>query len=235
MKYCRRAQSFFTVTALCAGLILVCPAGFAAAKEPPPEVDKDGLHLYKQTKERIAYVRPGATFTQYKRVAILEPYVEFSKDWVKNWNRDQRDPSRQIRDSDLDRAKTALQSDFRRIFTEELQKDGRYQVTDSGGPDVLVLRPALINIQVSAPDLMTAGRSYTFVESAGAMTIYLELWDSGSNTLLARVIDGSVDPTSYRQQASSVTNRAAADRMMRDWADELRSRLDLVRGKEVAP
>jgi hypothetical protein len=234
MKYCRRAQSFFTVTALCAGLIFACPAGFAA-KEPPPEVDKDGLHLYKQTKERIAYVRPGATFTQYKRVAILDPYVEFSKDWVKNYNRDQRDPSRQIRDSDLDRARTALQSDFKRIFTEELQKDGRYQVTDSGGPDVLVLRPALINIQVNAPDLMTAGRSYTFVESAGAMTIYLELWDSASNTLLARVIDGSVDPAFYGQRASSVTNRAAADRMMRDWADELRSRLDLVRGKEVAP
>jgi hypothetical protein len=76
--------------------------------------------------------------------------VEFSKDWVSKYNRDQRDPSRQIRDSDLDRAKTALQKDFKKIFTEELQKGGRYQVVNSGGPDVLVLRPALINIQVSA-------------------------------------------------------------------------------------
>jgi hypothetical protein len=208
--------------------------GFAA-KEPPPEVTQDGLHLYKQTKQRIAYVRPGATFTQYKRVAILDPYVEFSKEWVKDYNSEQRDPSRQIRESDLDRAKKALQGDFKRIFTEELQQDGRYQVTDSAGPDVLVLRPALINIQVSAPDLMSPGRSATFVESAGTMTIYLELWDSASNTILARVIDAKADPTAYGQQSSSVTNRAAADRMMRSWADELRSRLDLVRGKDVAP
>jgi hypothetical protein len=233
MKHCRRARTFFTTTALCACLALACSAGLAA-NEPPPEVTKDGLHLYKQTKERVAYVRPGAKFTQYKRIAILDCYVEFSKDWLNDYNRDQRDPSRKIRDSDLERAKKGLQSDFKRIFTEELQKDGRYQVTDSVGPDVLVLRPALINIQVSAPDLMSAGRVTTYVESAGAMTIYLELWDS-ANTILARVIDGQVDPNVYGQRSSSVTNRAAADRMMRSWADELRTRLDLVRGKDVAP
>ena len=129
----------------------------------------------------------------------------------------------------------ALQGQFKKIFTEELQKGGRYQVTDSGGPDVLILRPGLINIQVNAPDLMAAGRSATYVESAGAMTIYLELWDSASNTILARVVDGKVDPRLYGQRTSSVTNRAAAERMLRSWADELRTRLDLVRGKDVAP
>jgi len=233
MKYHKPVQSFIAVTALCVGLAFVCPAGLAG-DQPPPEVTKDGLHLYKQTKERLAYLRPGASFTQYKKVAILDCYVEFSKDWVKNYNRDQRDPSRQIRDSDLDRAKKALQSDFKKIFSEELQEGGRYQTVDSGGADVLVLRPALINIQVSAPDLMAAGRSATYVESAGAMTIYLELWDSVSNTILARVVDGKVDPSLYGQRSSSVTNRAAAERMMRSWADELRTRLDLVRGKDAA-
>ena len=229
-----RKRSFAAISALCAGLVLAWSVG-RAATGPPPEVTEDGLHVYKQTKARVAYVRPGATFTQYKRVAILDCYVEFSKEWLDDYNRDQRDPSRMIRQSDLDRAKTALQKDFKKIFTEELQKGGRYQVTDSGGPDVLVLRPALINVQVNAPDLMTAGRSTVFIESAGGMTIYLELWDSVSNTILARVVDGQVDPRLYGQRASSVTNRAAAQRMMQRWADELRNRLDLVRGKEVAP
>ena len=232
MTYGKPVLSLIAITAFCAGLAL-SPAA-SAAKEQPPEVTKDGLHLYKQTKERLAYVRPGATFTQYQKVALLDCYVEFSKDWVNDYNRDQRDLSRQIRDSDLDRAKTALQKDFRKIFTEELQEGGRYQVVDSGGPDVLLLRPALINIQVNAPDLMAAGRSSTYVESAGAMTMYLELWDSASNTILARVIDGQVDPSAYGQRSNRVTNRAAAERMMRRWADELRSRLDLVRGKDVA-
>jgi hypothetical protein len=227
-------HSLAAAAALCAALFVSCPRGFAAA-DPPPESTPEGLHLYKQTKQRIVYLRPGATFTQYKRVALVDCYVEFSKEWVKDYNNDQRDLSRKIRDSDLDRAKTALQADFKKIFTKELQKGGRYQVTDSAGPDVLVLRPALVNIQVSAPDLMSAGRSATYIQSAGAMTIYLELWDSVSNTLLARVIDGQVDPDLYGQRASSVTNWAAARRMMTNWADELRNRLDLVQGKEVAP
>jgi hypothetical protein len=234
MTYCKRPRSFITASALCVVVAFGCPAGFAA-DEPAPEVTNDGLHLYKQTKERLAYVRPGATFTQYKKVALLDCYVEFSKDWVKNYNRDQRDPSRKIKQSDLDSATKALQGQFKKIFTEELQKGGRYQVTDSGGPDVLVLRPGLINIQVNAPDLMAPGRSATYVESAGAMTLYLELWDSTSNTILARVIDGKVDPRLYGQRSSSVSNRAAAERMLRSWADELRTRLDLVRGKDVAP
>src|SRR5215475_12337047 len=113
MKHRRRAQSLFTVTALGVGLALAWPMGLAAT-EPPPDVTKDGLHLYKQTKERIAYVRPGATFTQYKQVALVDCAVEFSKDWVEDYNRDQRDPSRRIRDNDLDRAKKALQADFKR-------------------------------------------------------------------------------------------------------------------------
>ena len=123
MKFYKRRVFFLEVTALSASLALACPASLAA-KETPPEVTKDGLHLYKQTKQRIAYVRPGANFTQYKRLALLDCYVEFSKEWVSDYNRDQRDPSRQIRDSDLDRAQKALQGDFKRIFTEELQQGG---------------------------------------------------------------------------------------------------------------
>ena len=52
---------------------------------------------------------------------------------------------------------------------------------------------------------------------------------------MSLVVDARVDPRRYGQRASSVTNRAAADHMMRSWADELRNRLDLVRGKDVAP
>jgi hypothetical protein len=92
-----------------------------------------------------------------------------------------------------------------------------------------VLRPALINIRVSAPDLMTAGRSTTYVQSAGEMTLYLELWDSATNTILARVVDAQADPQSYGQISSSVSNRAAADRLMQRWASELHKALDTVR------
>jgi hypothetical protein len=230
MKNRKLMQSFAPIASLCAGLTLVCSVGLAA-NEPPPQVSYDGLHLYKQTKERLAYVRPGATFTQYKRLAVEDCYVGFSKKWVEDYNR--AHPSHQITASDVERAKTALQDDFKRIFTEELQETRRYKVTDYLEPGVLILRPALINIQVSAPDLMSRDSSATLVQSAGTMTIYLVLWDFESHTPLARVWDAKVDPSVDGQRASSATNRAAADRMMRSWADELRSFLDFVRGKDV--
>ena len=206
-----------------------------ADKDAPPEVSQDGLHLKTQTKSRLVYVRPDATFTQYRRVAILDCGVEFSKTWLNNYNSSQRDPGRRITDSDLERAKTSLAASFKKIFTEELSGKGGYEISANAAPDVLVLRPALVNIQVSAPDLMSPGRSTTFVQSSGQMTLYLELWDSATNTILARVMDANGDPSMYGQRSSSVTNRAAADRLMRSWAQELHKRLDIVTGKDQSP
>lgn len=214
-----------------AGMCMVLAVTGVAAKDAPPQVSEDGLQLVKQTKTRLVYKKPDATFTQFKRVAILDCAVEFSKSWVKDYNNSQRDVSRRIRSADLDRAKADLSSQFKKIFTEELATKGGYQIAEEAAPDVLVLRPALINIQVSAPDLMTPGRSTTFVEQSGQMTLYLELWDSSTNTILGRVMDARGSNESFAQRSSSVSNRAAADQIMRSWAKELRGRLDVITGK----
>jgi hypothetical protein len=225
-------QRSAAIALFCVAIALVPVAVFSDAE--PPQVTKDGLELKKQTKQRIVYMRPGATFTQYGTVAILDPYVQFSESWLKDYNSSVRDPSRRISGSDLDKAKKNLAAQFKKIFGEELTKGG-YQVIEGTAPDQLVLRPALVNIAVSAPDLMSPGRSVTYAQSAGQMTLYLELWDGASNTILARVMDAQADPTMYGQPTSSVTNRAAADRILQGWASELRKKLDLARGKSEEP
>ena len=92
-----------------------------------------------------------------------------------------------------------------------------------------MLRPAIINVQVTAPDLMTANMQGTVVRSAGQGTLYLELWDSASNTILARVMDAEADKTPYARMANSVTNTQAADTILTAWAQDLRKHLDAVR------
>ena len=210
---------------------LLAPAGAFAAKDPPPEVSPDGLHLQKSTRNRVVYVKPGATFSQYGRLAILDPLVEFEKDWQDDYNRSRTGLSGRVTDADVEKMKERLAAEFKKIFIAELQGEGGYQVVDVAGADVLVLRPALLNVEVNAPDVMTAGIEHTVVRSAGQMTLYLELWDSTSNTLLARVMDVQADPDTMAQMGGSVTNKAAADRILRKWAKELRERLDDVRGK----
>jgi Protein of unknown function (DUF3313) len=227
-------QKFALLGCLYAGLAFgsMSNAAAADATDAPPAVSPDGLELKPtKSKHRIAYVKPGATFSQYNRVAILDCFVEFEKDWQKDYNSSRRSLEGRVSDSDIERMKTGLAAEFKKVFTDELQKKGGYEVVDKAAPDVLVLRPALVNVEVNAPDLMQPGINATIVRSAGQMTLYLELWDSTTNTILARVMDAAADDDAFGKQANRVTNTQAADEILRDWARELRERLDEVKGK----
>lgn len=218
--------------AVCMAAALTVTAGPAArAKDAPPQVSPDGLQLVKSTRTRLVYVKDGATFSQYDRVAILDCYVEFEKNWERDYNSSRIGLEGRVSDKDVERIKADLAAEFKKVFVEELQDKGGYQVVDVAAPDVLLLRPALLNVEVNAPDLMTAGVGATVVRSAGQMTLYLEVWDPATKTLLARVEDARQDDEAFAQMANRVTNKAAADRILRDWAKELRERLDTVRGK----
>jgi hypothetical protein len=206
-------------------------AATASAAADPPAVSEDGLQLRKSTKTRLVYVRPGASLARYRRVVILDPLVEFEKDWQKDYNRSVSGLEGRVSDKDVERMKRDLAAGFKKVFTKELQEKGGYEVVGVAAPDVLVLRPALINVEVNAPDLMTPGFGATVVRSAGQMTLYLELWDSTTNTILARVLDAKADSDSFAERASRVTNAAAADRILRGWASELRGHLDAARGQ----
>jgi hypothetical protein len=225
-----RSAKLGLVVVMCMGLASLSIAS-ARAKDAPPEVSPEGLQLQKNTKNRVVYLKPGATFTQYERVAILDPLVEFEKDWQKDYNSSRVGLEGRVSDKDVERMKTGLAAEFKKIFTDELQNKGGYQVVDTAAPDVLVLRPALLNVEVNAPDVMTAGINASVVRSAGQMTLYLELWDSATNTLLARIMDAQADNDAFAKQANRVTNTQAADRILRDWANELRVRLDEIKGK----
>ena len=130
--------------------------------------------------------------------------------------------------------RAGLSAGFRKVFVEELQDKGGYQAVGTGSDDVLALRPAIIDLDVTAPDTMPAGRSYTLSPSAGAMTLYLVLYDSVSGQLLARAIDRRSDPgmAGTIRWRNVVTNRTDADRILRRWAKAPRERLDEVHGKQ---
>ncbi len=182
---------------------------------------------------RAVYLKPGATFDQYDRVAILDSYVEFAKDWQRDYNNNVAGLQGRVSTQDMDRTKAAVAAAFKKVFTEELQTKGGYQVVDTAAPDVLVLRPAIINLMVTAPDLMTTNINRTFVASAGQMTLYLELWDSATNTILARIMDAQADRGmgGMAEVASGPSNQAAANRILKRWAEKLRKHLDAAKGK----
>ena len=186
-----------------------------------PATTEDGLTKLDSKRVDVLYWRPGASLAPYKRIALLDCQVAFRKDWQEDQNRERRGAER-VTAEDMERIQTLLAEEFRKEFTRELQERGGYEIVDVVGEDVLVLRPAIVNLDVAAPDLPTAGRTRSFVASAGQMTLYMELFDSATKSLIGRAIDNrqGMDTGGF-QISNSVTNRAEADRILRAWASTL--------------
>ena len=216
-----------TVLSLASGLLLVCFAGLCAvAEEDLPQTTPDGLELLSGTKVRAAYAKPGATLEPYTKVALVDCYVAFHKDWQRDYNRD-ASLERRIDADDMEKIKAALAEEFKKVFTDELEEGG-YEVVDHTGYDVLIVRPALYNLEVTAPDVQSASRSRSYVTSAGSMTLYMELYDSVTGDIIAKVIDPQASDRGIGFEANRVTNRAEADRILRKWATLLISHLGAV-------
>jgi hypothetical protein len=147
----------------------------------------------------------------------------------KNWQREQNDSGLRVSSADMERIKKNLAEEFRKVFTEELTAGG-YAITTDSGEDVLIIRPAIIDLDVTAPDPMSAGRSRTFSTSAGGMTLYVELFDGATGEILARAADrAQARDMGFMTWQSSVTNRSEADRMLKKWAGLARAALDRAR------
>ena len=70
--------------------------------------------------------------------------------------------------------------------------------------------------------MRSAGIQRTYTTSAGEMTLNMDLLDSGSNSLVGRVIDERRDMDTGRLEfTNAVTNQQAARVMYRAWAKQL--------------
>lgn len=198
----------------------------AKSKTEIPEYTVEGLKLVPNTKNlALVWAEPGANLSQYDRVYLIEPYVAFKK----NWQREQNRGSHKVNSKVMDDIRKGVADLFMEIFTEELAIGG-YTLADERAENVLIVRPAIIDLDVKAPDVPTAGRVNTFTTSAGSMTLYIELYDSETNDLLAKALDPRADRDSgYMEWQTRVANRAAAKRMMQPWAKALREGLDTAR------
>jgi hypothetical protein len=127
----------------------------------------------------------------------------------------------------MEKMKARLVTEFNEVFTEVLQEGGGYEIVEEAAEDVLILRPAIINLTTNAPETMTSAGVRSYAESAGEMTLYLEAFDSQTNALIAKGMDRRRDRNSgWMTWQTSVSNKAAAKRILKGWAEVLRDALD---------
>ena len=221
-----------TTRALITSVFATCLllAGAMAAGDDLPEVSHDGLHLMKGTQVKAVYLKPGADLSEYDKVSILDTYVAFRKNWQRDHNRDAASLEGRITDEEVKKIRDYLAAEFKKVFTEELSTKGGHEVVATAGTGVLILRPAIINLDINAPDTMEPGITRTFTTETGQMTLYLELYDGVTQDIIARIIDPEVVGDDMGIQWSNrVTNRAAADRVLRRWAKLLNDHLAAVK------
>ena len=209
---------------------LVVAGNHAVAEEAVPEVTVEGLQLIKDSNLALVYAEPGINLGQYSKVYLDDAYIAFKK----NWQRDQnRHHPQKVKADDMARMKAELSSLFREVFSRTLEQGG-YELVTERAEDVLLLKPAIINLDVVAPDTMDANRGNSYSESTGEMTLYLELYDSLTDDLIAKALDRKIDrQTGFFQWQNRVTNRAAANRILQVWANVLKEGLDVARSTGV--
>jgi hypothetical protein len=203
------------------------------AEDVPQDAEED-LVLVSKDRRTSLYANPDVDWSVYEKIHLEDATVAFRKNWLRDQNRG-GDPFK-VRSSDMEKIKSGMAEMFHEVFTEELTQNGGYVLATEAGDDVLTIKPAIVDLDIAAPDTMRTGMNRQYTRSAGKMTLQMELKDSVTGDVLAKSSDYREAPDrGYMQWTNSVTNQAEARRIMQQWAKSLREKLDEARKNNLAP
>ena len=160
---------------LVAGILGGC--GYTRVAE---ERTDDGLVRVPSRASGGVYRDPAVDFSRYRRLILEPPTIEFVKDW--------RDQHREVDDRELARIRSEAVRLFRDEFAKELVERGPYEYADAPAPDVLLVVPRVVDLDILAPDGEREVGDRTYTPGPVKMQVTGELRDASSNALLARII-----------------------------------------------
>lgn len=193
---------------------------------PDAEVTFDGLHKVDNSQADMAWARPDIDLSGYSKIMLSGAGVNYAP--ADNKGRSSMERSRGGSFFIDDDSRAAFEELVGEVFVEEMSRIERFSVVEEPGPDVMMVRGALLDVVSFVPPDLNTGRSSVYLSSIGEVTLVLELRDSMTGTVLARSIDRRAAesmPGSLRE-SNRVTNTAEVRRLIRFWASRLREGLD---------
>lgn len=208
--------SIALVACVLAGALAGC-----AADRKPEEITADGLVRVPSRAAGGVYRAPGAPFFQYKRFIVEPLTVDFIKDWQKN--------HKEVSDREVQRMRDEARRNFLDEFADILIKEGGYTLADAPGADVLLLAPALTELDVPAPEIDTV-ETRSLSPRRPSMTLTGELRDSLTGKLVGRII--VIEPGEHYgmnelRPANRVTNAHEIRIVFDKWVRMLREALSV--------
>lgn len=212
------------ILVLCAATLAGCASNQSATVE-----EWDGLVRTPSTRIDSVFLKPGVTISEFNSVLLDPVEVSFASNW--DPNQGVRNPARRLNASDVEAIQTGLATQFRETFSADIARSN-FQLVEQAGPDTLRVSAAIVNLYVTAPDTMSAGRSRTYTANSGQMTLVLELRDAVTGELLARAVDTQRGrQTGTMSFTNRVTNTADARRAISTWSTALTQGLSELYGR----
>ena len=147
---------------------------------------EDGLVRVPSSRKAGVYRLPDATFAQYRRVMLAPASVAFRKNWDRK-NLDRLNTG--LKPSERQRIADDMALAFHEELVAELVERGGFTLAEAPAPDVLLIAPAITELDITAPDAGSTPGSRSFVRTAGSMTLIMELRDAASGVTVGRIID----------------------------------------------
>ncbi len=184
----------------------------------------DGLYPVDNPRADAAWARPDADITGYTKIMLEGVGVEFRPGARSRVNRATSASDYYVVTPER---KQRLKEVFAERFREELAKSTHFTLVNEAGPDVLLIKGGLIDVVSYVPPEQ-GGRYEIFLERIGEATLILEIRDSISEAIIARVVDRRAAENVSRdfQRANRATNTAEVRRLAGIWARILREQLD---------
>ncbi len=200
--------------------------GTGCASSKFPEISDEGLPRIAGTPFDAVYQAPNFDLDAYRQVAVDECSVQIRDNWLRDQNRN-RGPHRRVTTEDMKRIEQAVAASCREIFAAEVAMIELGDDRDAVGEGTLAIRPEIVDLDITAPDVQSSGRETNFTTIPVQMSLRLELFDSETGQIVGRVIDHRrADTTVSSRQTSSVGNMADAERILRHWSALVRAHLE---------
>ena len=193
---------------------------------PEAEVTFDGLHEVKGGRADQAWARPGIDITQYSKIMLQGAGIEYRPggEAGRTWHARSSGGPYEVTEAQ----KEAFQEILVEKFLEELGKSEHFAVVNEPGPDVLLIKGAVLDVVSYVPPEPT-GRVDVYLSSVGEATLLLELRDSITEAILARAVDRRAAESSSitgLTESNRVSNTVEIRRLAGAWGRLLREQLD---------
>ena len=212
-------KNLLEIGAACLAALLISACGPQPTQpRPTGEVNVEGLQEVSARAFEAAFLRPGVTFSNYSKLMVNELELAF------------RTPDRSQNQFPLgEDQKTRFRAAMAVAFGEELGQLQNLEIVTEPGPDVLDLHVRVQDIVARSPgrSVGAMGRASFALETVGELTLVIELRDSESEEVLARVFDRrAVEGAAMLSGDSVISTWEGVEQLVARWASRAREGLD---------